>query len=442
MIKRNKMFLQLVIFALLLWPRLFFGQARENKTSLGDEPDAAVTEFRFDNLEALMRVMPEGPEKDYFAGVLANRVNHNAESIRLLIRALPTLRSSRPDRAAAALQSLVDNYNKSFRYADAAKADDELLSRYPDQLLPEQLQGVKDDAGIAHILSNSPPQTVTWNGPLHLKTEIDPLGDVDTNLTVNGVRAAWLLDTGANLSVVSKSFAKRLGLTLLPGVAQTQAGLTGIENPLRLTLIPSLHMGGATLHNVVVMVLDDASLMVGTSKDKYQINAILGYPVFQSLGIVTFLHSGWFVAGQAHPADGKGAPMYLKGLSPVVKCRVEGVELPFALDTGASATILFMRYFHRFAGESALWLKADNETYGAGGVAKREVYTQALLDLGIGEKSTVLRNVTIYPTETGTDNGDLYGNLGRDVVGNFDSFTFDFTTMKFLVGEPLVKHSE
>ena len=323
-----------VVIAILLCSQLFFGQSRENKTNLDKGPDSAVTEFRFDDLRALMRVMPEGPEKDYFAGILANRVNHNAESIRLLIPALPTLRSSNPDRAAVALQSLVDDYNKCFRYADAANADDELLNHFADQLLPEQRQGVKDDAGIAHILSNSPPQTVTWNGPLQLKTEIDPLGDLDVNLTVNGVRAAWLLDTGANLSVVSRSFAKRLGLKLLPGVAQTQSGLTGIENPLRLALIPSLHMGGATLHNVVVMVLDDASLKVGTSKEKYQINAILGYPAFQSLGIVTFLHSGWLVAGQAHIADEEGAPMYLKGLSPVIECRVEGVKLPFALDTG------------------------------------------------------------------------------------------------------------
>jgi predicted aspartyl protease len=428
---------KVVLLVLLPCILPLFVHAQATSASSEQGPDAAVREFRFDDLQASLRTMPAGPERDYFAGILANRLNHVTESIRLLNLAIPSLRASRPDRAAIALQALFDDYNKSFQYAEAAQVDDDLLSHFSNQLNPAQLQSTKDDAGVAHILSGAPPQTITWDGPVRLKTERDPLGDVDTNLTVNGVQGPWLLDTGANISVVSKSFAQRLGLRPLPGVSQTQAGLTGIENPLRVALLPTLQMGGATLHNVVVMVLDDASMNVGFGKHKYQINAVIGYPVFQALGAITFLHDGELVAGDTNPQSQPGAQMYMKGLSPIIECRVEGVDLPFSFDTGANGTVLYERYYNRFRNESGTWIKAKNKTFGAGGDVKRKVYLQPQLNLGIGDKSAVLKRITIYTVGTGTDTDDLYGNLGQDVVANFNSFTLNFKTMTFSLGDPL-----
>src|SRR5262249_1180961 len=156
--------------------------------------------------------------------------NHVAESIQLLNGALPDLRASRPDRAAIALQTLADDYSKSFRYGEAARVDNDLLTNFVNQLTPAQLKGAKDDAEIMQILRGEPRQTITWNGPTKLKTERNPINSRNAELTVNGVQGPWLLDTGANLSLVTKSFAERLGLKPLPGVAHTQAGLTGIQN--------------------------------------------------------------------------------------------------------------------------------------------------------------------------------------------------------------------
>ncbi len=261
--------------------------------------------------------MPPEPEHDYFAGVLANRTNRIANSIRLLSAALPALRDSQPERAATTLEALADDYNKSFRYADAARTYDDLIAHFS--------QGDKDDAGVAHILSNAPPQTIIWNGPVRLKTERNPLGSVVTELTVNGVQGQWLLDTGANQSIVSSSFAQRLNLHPLPGNAQTQAGISGIENPLRLALLPEVQIGGATVRNIVVLILDDSSLNIGIGKARYQIDAILGYPVFQALGAISFEHNGWLDAGPsaALPSIG-GSSLYMPLLMPVITGNAEG----------------------------------------------------------------------------------------------------------------------
>ena len=414
-----------------------FARAQHKKAAPRDGPDQQLKEFRLKELEATLRAMPPGPDRDYLAGVFANRAGHTAVSIELLTRVLPTLRDSRPDRAAIALEALADDYFKTFRYADSARTYDDLLAHFSAELTPQKLKGTRDDAQIVQILRDSPAQTISSGGAVSLKTERNPLNSVNVELTVNGVPGPWLIDTGANISVVSKTFADRLGLQLLPGVAETQAGLTGIENPLRVALVPTLEIGGATLHNVAVMVLDDANLHVGSSDGAYQIRAILGYPVLQALGTITFRHEGVFEAGGNPPAAGTPARMYMDLLIPLVACTVEGSDLLFSFDTGAADTNLSVLYYERFHGESKTWKKTNFEIAGAGGVVKRKLYVQPEVILGIGDKKVALKSVSIYTTKSGTTHDDLYGNLGQDVVENFESFTLDFRAMTFTLGAPL-----
>ena len=400
-------------------------------------PDAEVKEFRLDELEATLRTMNPGPERDYFAGVLANRAGRTKDSIRLLNDALPKIRELQAARAAVALEALADDYNKNFRYDDAARTYDDLLTHFAGQLGSKQLQGTKDDAGVMRLLQGAPAQTITWKGPTRLKIEHNVLGSAVTELTVNGIQEKWLLDTGANLSVVSRSFARRLGLKPLPGFGQTMAGITGIENPLQVAVLPMLEMGGATLHNVVVLVLDDSNLKIEIGKQVYQINAIVGYPVFQALGAISFQRDGWFEAGDAIRHSATSTRMYMKLLMPVIECEVEGKDLPFSFDTGASGTNLSIRYFERFRKEAGSWKKGEIKSYGAGGVKRRAIYLQPKLDLTVGDRTATLKHVPIFTTKMGSDIDELYGNLGQDMVSAFDNFTLDFSKMTFSLGAPL-----
>ena len=127
--------------------------------------------------------------------------------------------------------------------------------------------------------------------------------------------------------------------------------------------------------------------------------------------------------------------MYMNQLTPIIECKVEGSELPFSFDTGASETDFLVRYYHRFHSESKTWKKGNATFAGAGGVVKRKVYVQPQVKLGIGDKTVTLEKISIYTSSTGTDtNAELYGNLGQDVVANFESFTLDFSTMTFSLG--------
>jgi hypothetical protein len=193
---------------------------------------------------------------------------------------------------------------------------------------------------------------------------------------------------------------------------------------------------------VVVLILDDANLKIGMGKETYQINAIVGYPVFQSLGVITFLHSGWFEAGDAARRSATGTRMYMKLLMPVIECAVEGEGLPFSFDTGASGTNLSIRYFDRFRKETGSWNKGENKTGGAGGLRRQTIYLQPKLNLAVGDKTATLTRVPIFTSIMGSDIDELYGNLGQDMVAQFESFTMDFSKMIFTLGAPTIAQGQ
>lgn len=398
-------------------------------------PDADLADFRLDKVQVELEKMPRGTQRDYLAGLLANRRGQVSQSIELLQRALPALRQAHDSRAATALSILADDYTKIFDYRAAAKTYDELFALFPK----EDHGGTKDDAGVLHLLAGVKPMTISWHEPTRIKTTRNAIGSRVAELEVNGVKEQWLLDTGANYSGISRSFAQRLGLKILPGYAQTGSGLTGLENRLQAAVIPAMQIGGATVKDVVVLIFDDANLNIHMGDHSYQINAILGYPVFQSMGTVTFTRDDEFEAGPSANPSGTEIPMYMRRLTPVVNLRANGVTLPFTLDTGASGTELSVRYYERFKQSNLSWKRAEEETSGAGGNIRRTIYEQPVLHLGIGSKTAVLKNVSITPAKTNSGLDELYGNIGQDMFANFDSITLNFAGMRFKVGAPVTE---
>ena len=158
--------------------------------------DTDLQDYQLRALETHIQRMPDGPERNYFSGMLAARSGRFGDAVAQLNRALPHLRESDPKRAAMALEAIATAYRADNQYGYAARAYVELSDRFADQLdhFPA------DDAALAHILNGTPPQTISWHGPVKLKTSNNPIGSRVAELVVNGVRAPWLLLTRARTS--------------------------------------------------------------------------------------------------------------------------------------------------------------------------------------------------------------------------------------------------
>jgi hypothetical protein len=196
-----------------------------------------------------------------------------------------------------------------------------------------------------------------------------------------------------------------------------------------------MRVGGATLTNVVLLVLDDENLRFGSGPDAYQINAILGYPVLAALGAVTFTRDE-FLAGQAAESHGQGIRMYMRGLTPAIECEVEGRPLLFTFDTGASSSDLSVRYYELFRAQADSWKRHIIESAGAGGSSKQDVYIQPRLVMKVGTNTVTLPDVSITPSRLNTALDILFGNLGQDFVDSFESVGLNFSTRTFSFGAP------
>ena len=364
----------------------------------------------------------------YFEGVLANRRNDLQRSIDLLQPLVPKLKTNDSHRAAVALRSLADDYLKSFRYADADRAYSYLLSNYAKEYEAGDRQALEDDANTVRLLKDAPPQTVDLSGSFTLATHHSKLGTIDTDVTVNGVTNSWILDTGANFSVVIESVAKKMGLKLSEGTAQTQ-GASGAENPLHTAIIPEIKVETATVHNVVALVMPDNSMDVNFGRGHYQIEAILGYPVLSALGQITFTKDNRFVAGGG--GDESGSPIYMQQLNPLLQCRIEGRDLLLMFDTGADSTSLTAKYYHAFPEQFTGISQTKHGVGGAGGVKVLNAYKLAEVRIGVGGQIAVMKDVSVLTDTLGSDFDLLYGTVGRDLTDQFKSFTLDFKTMRF-----------
>ena len=399
------------------------------------ELDNYVRDLEYPQLERSLARFKASSDVDYFQGILANREGRVEASAALLKKVVPRIRASHPRRAAIALHALADDYVKLYDYDKAINAYQDLMQHFAPLLGDAERQSTRDDYHTVALLQGAPPQTVSFDGPIDLPVHRNAvLGTLETTLTVRGVTEPWILDTGANFSTVSASFAHRLGLQLSKNEAQTQ-GITGAENRLRIAILPELKLGGATVRNVVLLVLDDSSLnvLVGP-KSSYQINAILGYPVLRALERITFTSDGHFLAGPGSSSSRDGARLFMAFLTPLLQCKVEGRDVPFSFDTGAGNSTYSVRYLRAFPAQFRGLHKRLYIMGGAGGSRRMQVYYLPHAQLGIGPTVVTLENVPVVPA-LGMNGDRLFGNLGRDVIAPYHSFTIDFANMRFQLGD-------
>lgn len=157
-------------------------------------------------------------------------------------------------------------------------------------------------------------------------------GQIEVGVTVNGAPATFLLDTGAEYSVVSSRLATALHL------ASERRGGRGFADGV------TIGIGPLTLADQRVMVMPfDTYYARGR-----QIDGLLGYDVFERFVVkidwrantLTFWEHGTFTP----PAAAGVVPMEFSGRLPVLATRLglQGRTLPARLmvDTGASQSVI------------------------------------------------------------------------------------------------------
>ena len=364
-------------------------------------------------------------ESAFFRGIMTNRKNQVEESIRLLEPLAPKLAAQGPSwREQEVLRTLADDYSKTFEYAKSADTFSILLKRYGKTLSRQEYRTASDRRDEMRLLRSAPRQTVELNSSARLPVTRNALGLIEMPVEANGKAELWVLDTGANTSVVTESTATRIGLKLLDGSAKT-GDINGTAVSFRVGVLAQLKIGNAVFHNVELPVASDQTLNIAGS----QIQGIIGFPVQSALGRITIYADGQ-VGINTESAKQPASELFMEEQMPLAVVKAVGGEHLFSLDTGAGGSTFGVRFYKVVKPQLTEAMRAKSDLAGAGGTRHLRSYQMPDLALGLGGQEITLPAAAILAEPNGPVDM-FFGNLGQDVFGAFKSYTIDFQNMTF-----------
>src|ERR1700677_275311 len=237
--------------------------------------------------------------------------------------------AARTDDAIEAHRLLAASYFRQGKYREALTHVDALLALRP------QDSDVRDDRPVLAALHNFGDQRVVQRASSSLQ-----LQDAGLPIVINGVPGTYWFDTGADLSALSESDAKRFGLRIVNAPIK-EGDVTGAQVDSRITVADELSIGSVQLSHVAFLVFSDDQppfdqLPAGSR--------VIGLPVL--LALQRFV----WRADKKFEIDPKSSPANLcfNGHSPIVQVQFENRYLALTLDTGSTNTDLYPPFAELF----------------------------------------------------------------------------------------------
>lgn len=314
-----------------------------------------------------------------------------------------------------------DNSVKLFEYKDAKKALAVILSDYKKLLSKDEIKDTKNSLKIWTALENAPKQTVKILQSDSLKMEKDKVGL--NNLRISGLRDTidFIFDTGANLSTVPKSTAQKMGMKIISGNIQVGT-ITGEKVSAQMAVCPQFHLGNIEVQNAVFLVLDDKQLSF--PEIGYQIHGILGFPVIEALQEIQLTQDGYFIVLKEETQINEQPNMAMDGLTPLIY--IDGKHYSF--DTGADNSMFYHTYY--LENQTEIDQKYTPTKFSFGGAAGHKEFEGFLIskDLDILGKKAQLTEIQLLKEKI-KENENVYGNIGQDVIKQFNKMTLNFNKM-------------
>jgi hypothetical protein len=317
------------------------------------------------------------------------------------------------------------------RYARALREMDALLALDP------QDGDAKDTRPFVEGLSHFPDQAVEVSSATRATIQ---MGDGKLPLLINGEKASYFIDTGANLSTLSQSEVLRLGMEMHD--VKSKGGSTDVNGSrvlFRIALAKTLSVGGIVLNNVAFLVTSNQQPPFADMEPGER--GLIGLPVLLALKSVKWSREGTFEADRSpKPENITAANLCFDDLMLITAATFKQHQLPFVLDTGAVTTDLWPK----FAGVAGELIRKSGShearaVTGMGGEQTFEAISIPKVILRVGGESVVLQPAHVLQVQQRSIGEWFYGNLGIDLLGQAKTVSFDFRTMRlslYGVAEP------
>lgn len=363
----------------------------------------------------------------FYRGAVANKFNKIKASITLLREFLNRFKDDSLRRDA--LELLADDYIKIYQYAQAAGTYKALLEKHRAGMKADKLADIENSYRLSSAARRIPPQTISFRKSSIIKGTRDQAGLLNIPVEINGQISGFVFDTGANISTVTETAARKLNLKIID--ARISVGTsTDAKVESKLGVAKTLIVGNIVLRNTLFLVMPDNALFI--SPLKYQINGIVGFPVIEALRKFTINRRDEISISAQNGKIAQSEPnLCLDELLPLVSGSFNNRRMTFSLDTGAATTTLYPAFYKVFDAELIKKLKAQTAKIGgAGGIKEMLAYRLPDLNLTIAGKAAKLSGVDLLTEPINDQSRYFAGNIGQDVIKQFERMTIDFQSMQ------------
>lgn len=361
----------------------------------------------------------------FYRGVTANRFNLNEKAINLFQQ---YLQKGNQENLVKVYEELADSYTKIHKYRNAAETYQILLERFNDKVSEEKLADYKNSFGLWNSLKDALPQKAIIKQDLQLQGTRDKADLLNLGVKINGQAMDFVFDTGANLSVITASTAKKLGLkTIESSVSVGSSTDAKVNSKLA---VADIKIGDAIIQNVVFLVFEDKAIYF--PEINYQINGIIGFPIIASLGNFTITQKNEFSVSLKIVSSKVEQNLCFDGLLPLVAGFYGNRRMIFSFDSGANSSMFYESFFK--VDEQNIIKSAKPEKIKFGGSGGSQEVSGYILDLqlNIADKNVRFDKASIISEKLNDKSKYLYGNLGQDLIRQFAKMTMDFKSMRII----------
>lgn len=365
-------------------------------------------------------------QNKFIKSLVFNLQSKNAES-NLLINDLLTLHASEIHDSLKMLlyETRMKNSVHLYEYKDAAFCSEYIIQNYSSLIDSSEMDDIKNSLIIWKAAGDLGAQITEISGDSKITIKKDLAGLINIPVKCNGHTEDFIFDTGANFSVVSESYAKKLKMIMIGGGFEV-GSVTGKKITSRLAYAELLEIGNIKISNVLFLVMPDESLSFAGGL--YVINGIIGLPVIQEMKELHIRKSEIFIPAKRNPAISSN--LLVDGFIPVIEVINNNDSLAFTFDTGAKTTLLYSSYYR--LNKSVIDKKYEPEEIefgGAGGTIKVKGFVLNDLIFRIGTSRLNLDKVKLVSESIKDHDKSFYGNLGQDYMGEFSEMVLNFEHM-------------
>ena len=323
------------------------------------------------------------------------------------------------------LMKKIDNHVKLYQYREAHLTTQFLLHKYRNALSAAEQDDARNSDIIWKGLQDVPPQTTTVASETSINYHRDLAGLI--NIPVNFADSLYdfVFDTGANLSAITETYARKANLRMLNARFKVRA-ITGLQVLANLGIADECKIGNITIRNAVFMVFPDSALSF--ARGLYTIKGIIGFPIIEQLQEIHINKNTLTVPQTA--TDRNIRNFGVDELLPVIAVAYNTDTLPFTFDTGAQFTFLYEPFYHDYktlvdtAGKSF-----EMQIGGAGGITKSKAYRLPQIPITVAGQPALLKDVAVLTSSTTPKDKLYYGNFGQDTMNQFKEMVINFKFM-------------